>query len=865
MFRVFEVKILMSLPSRKMRRRLYAYRQFISHGSGAFSCPKFLAASHLCSPTPAASFHTLDLPLRITFYLPSLTTTINLSSSISNFSPGGGMARTSSTSNAILTKAQTINGMQASTLRPRTYSSSQPPSRRQSYHTVGLATKLHWLFRSNIPRRRGMPLPADVSKRNFFGIGEIIGVLANPSETLRSLTESKRMLEETKKELAEARERAQLSPTHTFSSLPGFFDRPAELKAIERVLQGEPSFTVLFGASSVGKTALLRQVLTRPTYHVLHFDLRIAGFADLASLYVSLSQQMEAFFMGIAQDPDMPGYAEFEKEAWAFKHDRLNVERRMANSQAGESLAHTVLGEIKTSDIARLMELFQSSLLRYWNFRPDLSSASCSDAQNLHKASSETISSSNRTRVPETSLKDVRVPWRMRIFGGRRKRSEAKTGSETARQNMNGDGRPDMKEKGKGKEREPPVKKIPVFFIDEAHKLPALIRSVDAMKSLLDAMLVLTKQDRLCHVIHATSDPFYQTWLRQLNVMQHCKIMTIGDYPKADTRRFFRERILPIVPEQMRSGLDFERLYEAFGGKLAHWQDFISDYVNANGKLEIKQSSHFLQAHALLNLHIIHSAQAPRHPTGAENPSEATPTPQSTTHDGSQRAARRLSPPPGSNAGFRIYSPLTANPHAAPSTFAPADGSGPDAPEFHADFTALQLLKVMNRLAQPGARSLPYFLLCREMGVRAVDGMVRGRILDLRWTEPVTREGLDARMSMRMRDSMRVRDSTRVRESMRVQLGAGSSATAVNDFNEFAQSEEGEMVPMTEDEILRAHERLMDTRGADEVDEEDVVGPKLVPITPIMRFAMREVVQEYYDDDDQTVSEYASLSEVDEY
>lgn len=264
----------MSLPSRKMRRRLYAYRQFISHGSGAFSCPKFLAASHLCSSTPAASFHTLDLPLRITFYLPSLTTTINLSSNISNFSPSGGMARTSSTSNAILTKAQTINGMQASTLRPHTYSSSQPPSRRQSYHTVGLATKLHWLFRSNIPRRRGMPLPADVSKRNFFGIGEIIGVLANvrlsvcmpyngipdvllthlqPSETLRSLTESKRMLEETKKELAEARERAQLSPTHTFSSLPGFFDRPAELKAIERVLQGEPSFTVLFGASSVGK------------------------------------------------------------------------------------------------------------------------------------------------------------------------------------------------------------------------------------------------------------------------------------------------------------------------------------------------------------------------------------------------------------------------------------------------------------------------------------------------------------------------------------------------------------------------------------------------------------------------------------
>jgi len=53
---------------------------------------------------------------------------------------------------------------------------------------------------------------------------------------------------------------------------------------------------------------------------------------------------------------------------------------------------------------------------------------------------------------------------------------------------------------------------------------PGLIQSVEAMKALLDSMLVLTKQDRLCHVIHATSDPFYQTWLRQLNVMQHCKV-----------------------------------------------------------------------------------------------------------------------------------------------------------------------------------------------------------------------------------------------------------------------------------------------------------------------------------------------------
>ena len=57
-----------------------------------------------------------------------------------------------------------------------------------------------------------------------------------------------------------------------------------------------------------------------------------------------------------------------------------------------------------------------------------------------------------------------------------------------------------------------------------------------------------------------------------------CQIITIGDYPKHDTRRYFREEILKAVPEQLRPGLDFERLYDAFGGKLAHWQDFVTDY-----------------------------------------------------------------------------------------------------------------------------------------------------------------------------------------------------------------------------------------------------------------------------------------------
>lgn len=45
-----------------------------------------------------------------------------------------------------------------------------------SHQTIG---SMHWLFRTNIPRRRSSYYPPDVRKRNFFGIGEIVGVLAN--------------------------------------------------------------------------------------------------------------------------------------------------------------------------------------------------------------------------------------------------------------------------------------------------------------------------------------------------------------------------------------------------------------------------------------------------------------------------------------------------------------------------------------------------------------------------------------------------------------------------------------------------------------------------------------------------------------
>lgn len=86
-------------------------------------------------------------------------------------------------------------------------------------------------------------------------------------------------------------------------------------------------------------------------------------------------------------------------------------------------------------------------------------------------------------------------------------------------------------------------------------------------------------------------------WLRQFNVLQHCSILTVGDCDKHEAKRYFEEHLLQEVPEELRGRLNFEEMYEVFGGKvrysrgsiiwvmtdsrtpkLAHLQAFVGDF-----------------------------------------------------------------------------------------------------------------------------------------------------------------------------------------------------------------------------------------------------------------------------------------------
>ncbi|KNE98837.1 hypothetical protein PSTG_07859 [Puccinia striiformis f. sp. tritici PST-78] len=655
-------------------------------------------------------------------------------------------------------------------------------------------TVLRRLTIAKAPRRRPtgsiVACPsAAVQYRSFFGIGELLGILANPGETIRSLAESKRLLEETRAEMLEHKERNSIPPKHTFAPPPGLQYREKEVKVLKTCLSSIPNFTVIFGGTSVGKTALLRQVLTHERYHVIHFDLRMAGFADVSSLFFSFSRQMEQYFVSLASR--LEGYEIFEKEALAFKHLRLDSQRRVEKNGP----------PIKTSDIAHLLEIFQSCLLKYWEFSP----VNPEETEN----EKESISNKPMKEWERKKMKSVQDKLKQEMSFSERggdhqmmddqadSKPEAKgmeasrsvefvesSDQSSARENHN----QDLDQSGNSQddseqstEWKPPTKLIPVIFIDEAHKLPALIKDQETMKCILDGLLVLTKQDRLCHVINATSDPFYMNWLRNMNVLTHCTIITIGDPTKKEAQEYFNENLLnnlkkkldqqPSVSDsregnsgnmilkrqsleanqstgttqQSHNGrsddstyeLDFESCYDNFGGKLAHLQGFVGDYLNSGGRLKPKQSSPFIQAYTLLLYHLVNPQYLARETDEPRCPispySHRLPNKETLSANTAQVEGFMSEKCEGSTLLYVISKFTSFAVERSTGKIILADENSSSPPTSPSGEESQRTPK-----ASVPVQTCSYFQLCREVGIQSVDHLVRNRILDLRWTHPVS-------------------------------------------------------------------------------------------------------------------------------
>ncbi|KAJ4350393.1 uncharacterized protein N0V89_009014 [Didymosphaeria variabile] len=481
------------------------------------------------------------------------------------------------------------------------------------------------------PRVRS-PLPAKpwqaCTARSFFGLGELAGVIANPAETLRQLKESQDMLRKAKEDMELAREAKKIPKKHTFSKLPGFHGRKAEQALLRKILNAQPKMTTIFGATSVGKTALLREVLATDDYFVVKFDLRISGFADLRTLYLALCEQFQIFFNEMHDE-------EMGKQALTFKHLILAL-----NEKESAEGGYTVT----VADLASLMESLQSALLKYWEYDPKETSDEDGNSGDLHtkkKPAERKVESSNDTTTHNADTQSDKTLFRKR-----------------------------------------PV----VFLLDEAHKLPALVDDQLSLKVFLDTLLVLTKQDRLCHVLFCTSDPFFQHFLRSMNVGHHSQLITIGDCSREETLSYFLDQMLRSVPPHLASNLTthFDDIWDAFGGKLSHINDYVASWVQAEGRLTPYQSAIFIQAYTLLQFHL-------------------------------------------TQANFETFSPL--------STATVGTDTSDDTTRFEPE----DLLRVMRTLTQL-PYSIPYFTLCRLIGTAQVDSMIKTRVLEVRWTRTVTPE-----------------------------------------------------------------------------------------------------------------------------
>lgn len=502
------------------------------------------------------------------------------------------------------------------------------------------ARQLRLRYRHSIQTYVG---PRSQQVRTFFGLSQILGVIANPAETIRQLNESKDLLKKAKEDLELSNEAKQIPKKHTFSKLPGFHGRKNEQALLRKVLSNTPKMTVIFGATSVGKTALLRQVLATDDFFVIKFDLRISGFANIRTLYVALCEQFQQFFEDMHDE-------EMDKQKLVFKHLVLDLMEKEKEENGGY--------QVSVADIASLMESLQSCLLKYWEYEP---AAKKKDEE--EQGDNETVDES-----PEEK-------------SSRRKVDATQESSDKEASKTN-----DVEEADEADEAEEKVfKKRPVVFLmDEAHKLPALVDDQLSLKVFLDTLLVLTKQDRLCHVVLCTSDSFFQHFLRSMNVGHHAQLLTIGDCTKAETAAYFDDEIRPNIPEKLRSQVNFQEVYDAFGGKLSHIADYTATWANADGEITPYTSPIFTQAYTMLQFHLTHTK-------------------------------------------FETFSPLSTA-----TSYANADDDS-------ARFSRDDLLYVMKKLVKP-PYSLPYFQLCREIGTDQVDSMVKTRVLDLRWTKTVSPE-----------------------------------------------------------------------------------------------------------------------------
>ncbi|CAG8443198.1 12265_t:CDS:2 [Funneliformis mosseae] len=404
------------------------------------------------------------------------------------------------------------------------------------------------------PCRKSSPFSIRPAHSRTFSIFNLLRTIVGPlSFVSRSLSQPQKATQELESQALATYEKIKLPITHTFNRIPGFLGREHEIRILNDLLSGDPKFLIVNGSTRLcGKNlSATRGPIRRSISCDLHrFANPRSRFADLISFISEFASRLEIFFTRIASF--YPNLKVFEDEAIALRSLRLSgpesyeKKQLLQNVQQSEgddeTDAYSVAKSQNRSDLAKLLEKFQAGLLMYHGV--DLNEKGEEKKEDDEK---------DRYRIHEHD-KDTRK------------------------------------------------KKIPIIVFDEAHKLRYLLNDNEALQILLDALVVFTVQDSLCHIIHVTSDAFYGRLLAQ---KLHTKSLIIGDLSRSEVNKYFHKTLVPTVPQEIREGIFKmeDDLHKVLGGRILYWKSFVQDYILSNGRLTIETFEPFIRAqHQLILL-----------------------------------------------------------------------------------------------------------------------------------------------------------------------------------------------------------------------------------------------------------------------
>eukprot|EP00026_Physarum_polycephalum_P005851 Phypoly_transcript_05890.p1 GENE.Phypoly_transcript_05890~~Phypoly_transcript_05890.p1 ORF type:complete len:558 (+),score=58.38 Phypoly_transcript_05890:140-1813(+) len=133
--------------------------------------------------------------------------------------------------------------------------------------------------------------------------------------------------------------------------------------------------------------------------------------------------------------------------------------------------------------------------------------------------------------------------------------------------------------------------KLPVLFLDDAHKLYNLLEQPmgrEVLTTFFDWCVSITKADKLCHVIVACSDGLFVRWLQnEFGLASHLRTVLVSDLSKPKAFQFVElclnmnkegDEAKEELSEERKK--DIEKVYSVVGGNIYHLRTWALDFLS---------------------------------------------------------------------------------------------------------------------------------------------------------------------------------------------------------------------------------------------------------------------------------------------